>query len=102
MKYAVIKTGGKQYRVTEGDTIEIDRLPSDNAKVVFDSVLLSVSDSGFKIGKPYVQNGKVEAELVENFRGEKLRVSKFKSKVRYRKTIGFRAELSKVTIKKIV
>lgn len=101
MKYSVIKTGGKQYRVSEDDVIEIDRLSSDKSKVVFDNVLLSVSDSSVKIGKPYVSGAKVEAELLENLRGEKLRVSKFKSKVRYRKTIGFRAELSRVKIKKL-
>lgn len=101
MKYSVIKTGGKQYRVSEGDVIEIDRLSSDKSKVVFDNVLLSVSDSSVKIGKPYVSGAKVEAELLENLRGEKLRVSKFKSKVRYRKTVGFRAELSRIKIKKI-
>lgn len=102
MKYSVIKTGGKQYRVSEGDVIEIDRLSNDKSKVVFDNVLLSVSDSSVKIGKPYIPGAKVEAELLENLRGEKLRVSKFKSKVRYRKTIGFRAELSRVKIKKVI
>lgn len=102
MKYAVIKTGGKQYRVQEGDVIEIDRLSSDSTKVVFDNVLLTVSDSNLKIGKPNVVSGKVEAQLLENIKGKKLRVSKFKSKVRYRKTTGFRAQLSKVKIKKII
>lgn len=102
MKYAVIKTGGKQYRVSEGDIIEVDKLSSDKSKVIFDQVLLTVSDSSLKLGKPYVKDTKVEAELLENFKGDKIRVSKYKAKVRYRKTVGFRPQLSKVRINKIV
>lgn len=101
MKYAVIKTGGKQYKVSEGDVIEIDRLPQENGKVTFADVLLYVTDDSVKIGKPTVTGEKVEGTLVENFKGEKLRVSKYKSKVRYRKTIGFRASLSRVKIEKV-
>ena len=101
MKYAVIKTGGKQYTVSEGDVIEIDRLPQERGKVTFADVLLYVTDDSVKIGKPTVAGEKVEATLVENFKGEKVRVSKYKSKVRYRKTIGFRAYLSRVKIDKV-
>ncbi|OGH02442.1 MAG: 50S ribosomal protein L21 [Candidatus Levybacteria bacterium RIFCSPHIGHO2_01_FULL_37_17] len=102
MKYAVIKTGGKQYKVKEGDVIEVDRLSEKGQKIVFDEVLLSVTDSTVKIGKPKIANGKVEAQLINNTRGEKIRVSKFKAKVRYRKTTGFRANLTKVKITKII
>ncbi len=101
MKYAVVKTGGKQYKVSEGDVIEIDRLPQENGKVTFGDVLLYVTDDSVKIGQPTVVGEKVEATLVENFKGDKLRVSKYKSKVRYRKTIGFRAHLSRVKIDKV-
>ena len=101
MKYAVIKSGGKQYKVSEGDVIEVDRLPQENGKVTFEDVLLLVLDESLKIGKPVVTGEKVEATLVENFKGDKIRVSKYKSKVRYRKTIGFRASLSKLKIEKI-
>lgn len=102
MKYAVIKTGGKQYKVKEGDVIEVDRLSEKGQKVVFDNLLLVVTDGAVKIGKPKILKGKVEAQLIENIRGEKIRVSKFKAKVRYRKTTGFRANLSKVKITKII
>jgi len=102
VKYAVIKTGGKQYKVKEGDVIEVDRLSEKGQKIVFDEVLLSVTDSTVKIGKPKIANGKVEAQLINNTRGEKIRVSKFKAKVRYRKTTGFRANLTKVKITKII
>jgi len=102
MKYAVIKTGGKQYKVSEGDVIEVDKLASKDGNVVFDQVLLLSTDAGVKIGKPTVNGVSVEGKSLGDFRGEKVRVSKFKSKVRYRRVTGFRAELSKVQIEKIV
>lgn len=102
MNYAVIKTGGKQYKVTQGDIIDIERLKvKENEKVIFDNVLLLVSDSLVKIGKPYLVGEKVEGKLVSNLKGNKIRVSKFKAKVRYRKTVGFRASISRVKIEKI-
>ena len=102
MKYAVIKTGGKQYKVSEGDVIDIDRLNIEkDGKVLFDEVLLIVSDSGIKIGKPTIAGEKVEAKVVDNIKGDKIKVSKFKSKVRYRRVTGFRASLSRVQIDKI-
>ena len=102
MKYAVIKSGGKQYKVSEGDIIEVDRLPFEkDGKVLFDEVLLLVSDSGLKIGKPTLSNEKVEGKILDNIKGDKIRVSKFKSKVRYRRVTGFRASLSRVKIEKI-
>lgn len=100
MKYAVIKSGGKQYKISEGDTIEVDSLKQEPGKISFDQVLLYVDEKNVKIGKPLVTE-KVEGTLIENKKGDKLRVSKFKSKVRYRKTIGFRAHLSVVKIDKI-
>jgi large subunit ribosomal protein L21 len=102
MNYAVIKTGGKQYKVSDGDIIEVDRLLTDsNSKVTFDEVLLKITDKGFKIGNPLIKGEKVEAKLLEQTKGDKIRVSKFKSKVRYRRVTGFRASLSKVLIEKI-
>ena len=101
MKYAVIKTGGKQYRVSEGDVIEVDRIADKNGKVSFEEVLLLVNDGKVKLGKPTISGESVEGKLLENIRGEKIRVSKYKAKVRYRRTTGFRAELSKVQIEKI-
>lgn len=102
MKYAVVKTGGKQYKVSEGDVIEVERLPLEkDAKVVFEEVLLLVSEKGIKIGNPTLTGEKVEGTLLDNIKGDKVRVSKFKSKVRYRKVNGFRASISKVQIEKI-
>lgn len=101
MKYAVIKSGGKQYKVSEGDIIEVDRLNKEIGKIFFDDVLLYVDEKTVNIGKPRLSE-KVEAMLLEDIKGEKIRVSKFKSKVRYRRTSGFRASLSRVKIEKIV
>jgi large subunit ribosomal protein L21 len=101
MKYAVIKTGGKQYKVSEGDVIEIDRISGKDGRTSFEEVLLLVNDGNVKIGKPFITGEKVEGKILEDFRGEKVRVSKFKSKVRYRRTTGFRAALTKVQIEKI-
>ena len=101
MKYAVIKSGGKQYRVSEGDIIEVDRLSQDKGKISFDNVLLYVADGSVKIGKPFITGEKIQASLVENLKGDKIRVSKYKAKVRYRKTIGFRPFLSRVKIEKV-
>ena len=101
MKYAIIKTGGKQYKVAEGDIIEVDKLPENEEKVIFDQVLLLVTDGDVKIGKPTISGEKVEAKILGSLKGIKIRVSKFKSKVRYRRVSGFRASLTKVQIEKI-
>ncbi|MBI2195752.1 MAG: 50S ribosomal protein L21 [Candidatus Levybacteria bacterium] len=102
MEYAVIKTGGKQYRVAAGDVLEVDKLPQAKDSVVtFEDVLLLVSDASVKIGKPKLSGAFVKAKILEQKKGEKIRVSKFKAKVRYRRTIGFRPLLSKILIEKI-
>lgn len=101
---AVIKTGGKQYLVTENDVLTIERLDNkDGDKVVFEEVLLVSDDEGkdVKIGSPLVEGAKVEAELVENLRGDKIKVFKMKRRKRYRKTQGHRQSLSHIKITKI-
>jgi len=101
MKYAIIKTGGKQYKVSEGDVIEVDRLPEVTGKISFDQVLLLVTDNGVIVGKPTISGEKVEATVLGILKGTKIRVAKFKSKVRYRRVTGFRASLTKVQIDRI-
>lgn len=99
MKYAVIQTGGKQYKVSEGDTIQIERLTGKPLEpMVFSDVLLSVMDGDVKIGKPFVSEVQVTADVLAHIRGEKIRVSKFKAKSRYRRTTGHRQELTQVKI----
>lgn len=104
MKYAVIQSGGKQYKVSEGDIIEVERLESKpSEEILFDKVLLYVSNEPrvFEVGRPHLKEITVKGKVLEEKRGKKIRVSKFKAKVRYRKTIGHRQSLSKVSIEKI-
>ena len=102
MQYAVIKSGGKQYKVNVGDELTLDKLSlADKKTIIFDEVLLLVNDGKVEIGKPNVKNVKVEAKLIEEKKGDKIRIVKFKAKSRYRKTIGFRPKLSVVKIEKI-
>lgn len=104
MKYAVIKSGGKQYKVSEGDIIEVERLsikPSE--EVFFENILLYVSGEPnvVELGKPYLKEVIVKGKVLEDKKGKKIKVSKFKSKVRYRRTTGHRQFLSKIVIEKI-
>lgn len=102
MQYAVIRSGGKQYKVSVGDTLSVDKISDDPGKsVVFDEVLLFVDGDKVKVGNPNLKGAKVSAKFVENKKGDKIRVMKFKAKSRYRRTIGFRAQLSVVQIEKI-
>ncbi len=101
-KFAVIGTGGKQYLVKEGDVVVVDNLGLEKgAKVSFDTLAV-FEDQGknLEIGRPLLQN-KTKGELIENLKGDKIRVGRFKSKVRYRKVRGYRHQLSKVRIIKI-
>lgn len=103
MEYAVIKTGGKQYKVTKDSVIEVERLDvKPGESLTFEEVLLHVSDGASKIGKPKVSGVKVKATVLEHFKGDKLRISKFKAKSKYRRVTGHRQYLTKVKISGIV
>src|SRR3989344_4328919 len=101
MQYAVIRSGGKQYKIKVGDTLELDKLSSENKNIVFDDVLLVVDSGAATVGKPIISGARVEAKLIENIKGKKIRVMKFKAKSRYRRITGFRPQLSVVKIEKI-
>lgn len=101
MDFAVVKISGKQFKVVEGDTIEVAKLSDKDKKIKFEKVLLTSFGGKVKIGAPNVKGAKVTATILENKKGEKIRVSKFKSKVRYRRTSGFRPQLSVLKIEKI-
>ena len=100
--YAVIETGGKQYRVTAGDTLQIERLETEAGKTVtFDRVLL-VNDAGkTTIGSPTVASATITADVVEHIRGEKKIAFKMKRRKGFHKTIGHRQELTVVKINEI-
>ncbi len=100
---AVIKTGGKQYKVKEGDVIKIEKLDQDvGSKIDFEVLLVADTQSGeAQVGTPEVKGAKVEAEIVEQGRDPKIKVVKFKPKTRYKRTYGHRQPYTKVKILKI-
>lgn len=100
MSFAVIKTGGKQYKVAEGDVLYIEKLVHEGDEVVFDNVLL-VANGSVKVGKPAVSGAKVLAKVLEDGKGEKKMVFRYKSKTRYKKKKGHRQPYTKVQITKI-
>jgi len=102
MKYAIIATSGTQYRVEENQVITVDKIEGEKDTTgVIKSVLLIVDDEKIKIGNPEVTDASVEYQIVNQYQGDKVRVSKFKAKSRYRKTMGFRAQLTDIKITKI-
>lgn len=102
LMYAIIKTGGKQYRVQEGDSIFVEKLASEvDAEVVFDQVLAIVNDGDVKVGTPVVEGAKVTAKVLEQGKQKKIRIFKYKAKSNYRRRQGHRQPYTKVTIEKI-
>lgn len=100
--WAVIRTGGKQYKVAEGETLSVEKLEKkDGESVNFDEVLLVNTAGSLKIGKPLVDKAKVKAKIVDTFRDKKIRVVKYKSKSRYTRTTGHRQTKTKILIEKI-
>jgi len=100
-KYAIIKTGGKQYIVWENCELDIEKIDKkEGKKVVFDKVLL-LKNKKLKIGKPFLKKVKVEGKVIEQFKDKKIRVAIFKAKSRYRRVKGHRQRLTKVKINKI-
>ncbi len=101
--YAIIETGGKQYKVEEGDTIEIEKLDGVSGKeVTFDKVLLIGDGKDCAIGRPNVAGSKVVGQLLRQDRGEKIVIGKFKRRKGYRRKTGHRQDISVVTIKQII
>ena len=100
--YAVLETGSKQYRVSAGDTVEIERLAVEaGAPVTFDRVLLVNNEGNVSVGSPTVANASIVADVVGHIRGEKKVAFKMKRRKGYHKTIGHRQELTVIKIKEI-
>lgn len=101
-RLAVIAASGRQFIVKPGQVITLDKYEGkDGEMITFENVLLVADGDNILIGKPNVQGAKVIASLLNQEKGDKIRVAKFKSKVRYRKVMGFRAKLTKVKIVEI-
>jgi len=101
MKLAVIKTGGKQYLVKEGDKLKISKLSAkEGDEIIFDEVLL-VSDKETEIGAPLIEGAKVSAKVLKQGRGKKIIVFHYHSKTRYRKKAGHRQHFTEIEIKNI-
>ena len=97
--YAIIETGGKQYRVSVGDRISVERLAAEESdEITIDRVLLLGGDGDVKVGTPVVSGATVTAKIDNHFRGEKIDVFKYKPKKRYRRKIGHRQALTHLTI----
>ncbi|WP_432664241.1 50S ribosomal protein L21 [Wukongibacter baidiensis] len=100
--YAIIETGGKQYRVQEGDTLFVEKLEVTAGDTInFDKVLVVSNEGKLSVGAPFVEGAKVEASVVEQGKGPKVIVFKYKAKKDYRKKQGHRQPYTKVKIEKI-
>ena len=100
--YAIIKTGGKQYKVAEGEVIYVEKLEAEAGDAVtFDEVLAVVADGDVKVGKPVVEGAKVTGKVEAQGKEKKILVFKYKAKSNYRRRQGHRQPYTKVVIEKI-
>jgi large subunit ribosomal protein L21 len=101
--YAVVKTGGKQYRVSPGDSVEVEKLPCEvGEQVELDQVLLVSNGDGAKIGQPLVEGAKVKATVIRQVKGRKIIVYKYRASKRYRRKKGHRQHYTRLRIDEIV
>ena len=97
--YAIIETGGKQYRVAVGQTLSIEKLPVEpGADITFDRVLMVGGDGSARVGTPLLAGATVQAQVEQQYRGPKIIVFKYKPKKRYRRRTGHRQSLTRVAI----
>lgn len=97
--YAVIESGGKQYRVTEGQRLKIEKLPVESGKeITFEKVLMVSDEGGLKIGAPYVSGAKVVAQVLEQGRRDKIRIIKHRRRKHYHREMGHRQYYTEISI----
>ena len=97
--YAVIQTGGKQYRVRQGEVLKVETLPAEaGQEVEFDKVLLVQSDDGIRVGRPYLEGGKVTATVTAHGRHPKIRIVKFRRRKHHMKQAGHRQNYTEIKI----
>ena len=104
MKYAIFNINGQQYKAEEGKEIEIDlqKEKKPEESISFEEVMLLVDDKNILVGTPNIKNAVIKAKVIENKKGKKIRVAKFKAKARYRRVNGFRPQFTKVKIESIL
>jgi len=101
-KYAIVKIAGFQYKVSEGDELEVNKIDSEkDKKITFEEVLLMAGDDQLKIGQPLVKGAQVKVKVLDQLKGKKIRVATYKAKSRQRRVKGFRPLLTKIKIEKI-
>ncbi len=102
--FAIIETGGKQYKVTKGQILEIEKITetkSPNQTISFEKVLLTSNGETTKIGTPHLKDAKVNGKILEQTKSDKIRVFKMKPKKRYQRTQGHRQNLTKIEITEV-
>ena len=101
--YAVVKTGGKQYKVAPGEKLKVEQIPADvGAEVILDQVLMVGGDEAIRIGQPTVSGATVKATVVAHGRGEKIRIFKMRRRKHYQKHQGHRQYYTELRIESIV
>lgn len=99
MGYAIIKTGGKQYKVTEGQILSVEKLDGDlGSQLSFDQVLMVANEKGTNVGQPLISGAKVQAKIVDQGKGKKVTMVKFKRRKHSMKWQGHRQHFTKVEI----
>ena len=100
--YAVIQTGGKQYRVSPGDQLKVEKLQADiGDKVTFEKVIMTSDGEKIQVGKPYIENANVEGKLLGHGKSRKVLVFKYKRRKNYRRKRGHRQPFSLISIENI-
>jgi large subunit ribosomal protein L21 len=101
--YAIVESGGRQYRAEEGQTFSVEKLPYEvGDKIDLTNVLLVADGESFKIGQPMVEGATVKATVVNQYRGKKILVWKYKPKIRYRRRRGHRQDYTRLRIDEII
>ncbi len=102
MKYAIVEAGGKQYRAEEGKTITVDLLSANVGEAVkLENVLLVVDGDNINIGSPYIKGASLDTQVVEQIKGEKILVFKYKPKIHYRRRAGHRQKYTRLLVDSI-
>lgn len=103
MKYAVIDTGNRQYKVGEGQEVQVEKVAgNEGEKIVMNKVLLVVDDSERRIGRPFIPGASVTGRIIAQKKEKKIRVATYKAKSRYRKVKGHRQEMTHIRVENIV